>query len=116
MLCSASWLSVFAVGSLSSPCWQVARAAIGLVCFGSYPLNHHPARLAWEDLFTSAADVQVSGWPSAMLTTAFVASTVATAMVVTDLGSILHIVGGLAASFLVFTLPGMPVGAVGWWG
>jgi hypothetical protein len=27
---------------------QVARAAIGGVCMGSYPLNHHPARKAWE--------------------------------------------------------------------
>ena len=29
---------------------QVAKAVIGLVVVGHYPLNHHPARLAWEDL------------------------------------------------------------------
>ena len=29
---------------------QVAKAVIGLVVIGHYPLNHHPARLAMEDL------------------------------------------------------------------
>lgn len=29
---------------------QVAKGVIGLVVVGHYPLNHHPARLAMEDL------------------------------------------------------------------
>ena len=29
---------------------QVAKGVIGLVVIGHYPLNHHPARLAIEDL------------------------------------------------------------------
>ncbi|KAI8469768.1 MAG: transmembrane amino acid transporter protein-domain-containing protein [Monoraphidium minutum] len=87
---------------------QIARAAIGGVCIGSFPLNHHPARAAWEDLLDSVADLRpLPGWLSSTLTTLFVASTVATAMVVTDLGSVLHIVGGTAAAFMVFMLPGL---------
>jgi hypothetical protein len=27
---------------------QIARAVIGCVVIGHYPLNHHPARKAWE--------------------------------------------------------------------
>ncbi|KIY99600.1 AAAP family transporter: amino acid [Monoraphidium neglectum] len=92
----------------SFPAGDIARAAIGCVCVGSYPLNHHPARAAWEDLFDALADVrQLPKWLSVSLTTLFVASTVGTAMLVTDLGSVLHIVGGTAAAFMVFMLPGL---------
>lgn len=87
---------------------QVARAAIGGVCMGSYPLNHHPARKAWEDLLDATADVRVvPGWLSRLLTCLFVASTVGTAMLVTDLGAVLHMIGGTAAAFMVFLLPGL---------
>ncbi|KAF6255255.1 transmembrane amino acid transporter protein-domain-containing protein [Scenedesmus sp. NREL 46B-D3] len=87
---------------------QVARAVIGGVCMGSYPLNHHPARKAWEDLLDAALGVRVvPGWLSALLTCTFVASTVGTAVLVTDLGSVLHLIGGTAAAFMVFLLPGL---------
>jgi hypothetical protein len=53
-------------------------------------------------LFDALADVrQLPKWLSVSLTTLFVASTVGTAMLVTDLGSVLHIVGGTAAAFMV---------------
>ena len=36
---------------VKGPCIaQVAKGVIGLVVVGHYPLNHHPARLAMEDL------------------------------------------------------------------
>eukprot|EP00878_Enallax_costatus_P031957 GHUV01035035.1.p1 GENE.GHUV01035035.1~~GHUV01035035.1.p1 ORF type:complete len:465 (+),score=99.11 GHUV01035035.1:975-2369(+) len=87
---------------------QVARAAIGGVCIVSFPLNHHPARKAWEDLFNAVFNIVVlPRWLSALLTLSFVTSTVVTAMLVTDLGSVLHMIGGTVASFMVFTLPGL---------
>ena len=39
------------------PVLQVAKGVIGLVVIGHYPLNHHPARLAIEDL-----ERQLLGW------------------------------------------------------
>lgn len=39
----------------------------------------------------------IPGWASALLTTLFVASNVATSLVVTDLGQVLHLIGGTAA-------------------
>ena len=36
---------------------QVAKAVIGLVVTGHFPLNHHPARLAVEDM-----ERQLLGW------------------------------------------------------
>jgi hypothetical protein len=123
---------------------QVARAVIGCVVLGHWPLNHHPARKAWEvskrgggqggmarllhlddamharpalalrqphtcpwrccdpaccqDLLDATANIkQVPGWASALLTVLFVCTSVATSLVVTDLGSVLHIIGGTAA-------------------
>jgi hypothetical protein len=161
---------------------QVARAVVGAICASSYPLNHHPARAAWEasarapspstlparaprpparparaapappprrarpqqrprgprpapiptpslaqtqtkprpppqtpnphltphrqDLLDSLAGVKdIPPWASRALTTLFVASTVGSAMAVTDLGSVLHIVGGTAAAFMVRRAP-----------
>eukprot|EP00775_Hariotina_reticulata_P008954 gene8954-9130_t len=86
---------------------QVARGVIGCVVIGHYPLNHHPARRSWEDMLDSLAGVTIPRWVSHIITVAFVASTVATALVVTDLGSVLHMIGGTAASFMIFFLPGL---------
>jgi len=36
---------------------QIAKGVIGMVVGGHYPLNHHPARLAGEDL-----ERQLLGW------------------------------------------------------
>ncbi|KAF6257139.1 transmembrane amino acid transporter protein-domain-containing protein [Scenedesmus sp. NREL 46B-D3] len=87
---------------------QVARAVIGCVVLGHYPLNHHPARKGWEDLLDAVFDVkQIPGWLSAVLTIIFVCSNVLTSLVVTDLGQVLHMIGGTAASFMIFFLPGL---------
>lgn len=48
---------------------QVAKAVIGLVVIGHYPLNHHPARLAIEDL-----ERQLLGWDTISRTLSFVQS------------------------------------------
>lgn len=61
-----------------------------------------------QDLLDAAANVKVTpNWAEDMFTVAFVVSTLGTALVVTDLGEVLHLVGGTAASLLVFFLPGV---------
>ena len=50
---------------------------------GHYPLNHHPARLAIEDLEAFCLSWRsISPWLSYAQSTAFVASTIAVAVVV----------------------------------
>jgi sodium-coupled neutral amino acid transporter 7/8 len=41
------------------------------------------------------------------MTIVFVWSNVLTSLVVTDLGEVLHMIGGTAASFMIFFLPGL---------
>ncbi|KAF8059975.1 slc38a7 [Scenedesmus sp. PABB004] len=90
------------------PLTQVARGVIGFVVLAHYPLNHHPARRGWEDLLDAVAGVKtIPPWLSAVMTVVFVWSNVATAMVVRDLGEVLHIIGGTAACFMIFFLPGL---------
>jgi len=60
-----------------------------------------------QDMMDSVAGITIPRWASHIITVAFVASTVATALVVTDLGSVLHMIGGTAASFMIFFLPGI---------
>ncbi len=87
---------------------QVARAVIGVVVVGHYPLNHHPARHAFEDLLHALFNVNsVSPWLSALITVAFVSGTLSIALVVTDLGAVLHMIGGTAASLMIFAIPGL---------
>lgn len=87
---------------------QIAKGVIGLVVVGHYPLNHHPARLAGEDL-----ERQLLGWNTISRTFSvtqslfFIWTSVAVSVVVSDLGAVLHMVGGTAASFMIFFLPGM---------
>ncbi|BDA50337.1 Putative sodium-coupled neutral amino acid transporter 7 [Coccomyxa sp. Obi] len=87
---------------------QVARGVIGAVVTGHYPLNHHPARLAMEHLEQFAfgwKDISVAF--SAVQSIIFIVTTIAVANVVTDLGAVLHMVGGTAASYMIFFLPGL---------
>ncbi|CAK0787069.1 hypothetical protein CVIRNUC_010285 [Coccomyxa viridis] len=87
---------------------QIARGVIGLVVTGHYPLNHHPGRLAIEHLEQYCFGwKEISQWFSYLQSILFVASTTAVAVVVTDLGQVLHMVGGTAASYMIFFLPGM---------
>lgn len=61
-----------------------------------------------QDLFDAVGNVRhVPRWLSSLLTCCFVASTVGTAMLVTDLGAVLHMIGGTVAAFMVFLLPGL---------
>ena len=72
---------------------QVARGVVGAVVVGHYPLNHHPARLAVEHL-----ELFAFGWPSISVAFSsfqsllFILSSLAVAVVVTDLGDVLHLV------------------------
>ncbi|KXZ52259.1 hypothetical protein GPECTOR_10g890 [Gonium pectorale] len=101
---------------------QIARLAVTLIVMGSYPLTHHPARAGFEHLVKPAtpagavepldSDVDalpagVSRLTSVAFTLAFVLSSTAVAEVVTDLGVVLHLLGGLCISFIIFFLPGL---------
>lgn len=51
-----------------------------------------------QDLLDSTANIKsIPAWASAVLTVLFVGSNLAVSMVVTDLGSVLHMIGGTAA-------------------
>ncbi|KAG2435521.1 hypothetical protein HYH02_011815 [Chlamydomonas schloesseri] len=112
------------------PLVQVARATISLIILGSYPLTHHPARAGFQHLVrpraASAAavtapsplaeplleasqdpSVGVSPFVSVGFTLAFVLGSTAVAEVVTDLGIVLHLLGGLCITFIIFFLPGL---------
>jgi hypothetical protein len=67
-----------------------------------------PICLAIQDLLDAVFDVKhIPGWLSAVITVIFVWSNVLTSLVVTDLGEVLHMIGGTAASFMIFFLPGL---------
>ena len=79
----------------------------GGVVLAHYPLNHHPARAAAEDIFRSVTKRRASKTGSALGTALFVSLSAAVAVAVPDLGSVLHLVGGTAAAFIIFFLPGL---------
>ncbi|KAI8476075.1 MAG: AAAP aminoacid transporter 5 [Monoraphidium minutum] len=90
------------------PVIQVARATIGVMVTGHYPLNFSPARLAFCDLMATVFNVnEVPRWGVVTFTLFFVGTTLGTALVVTNLGSVLHLIGGTAACFMVFGIPGL---------
>jgi hypothetical protein len=67
-----------------------------------------PLLLAQQDLLDAVFDIKhIPGWLSAVITVIFVWSNVLTSLVVTDLGEVLHMIGGTAASFMIFFLPGL---------
>jgi sodium-coupled neutral amino acid transporter 7/8 len=77
------------------------------VVTGHFPINHHPARTAVEDLLRTLAGIEeIPKWISASITLAFVTITLLVALMVSDLGSVLHFVGGTAAAVMIFLMPG----------
>lgn len=79
----------------------------GGVVLAHYPLNHHPARAAAEDLYRSITKRRPTAVGSALGSAAFVAMSASVAVAVPDLGSVLHLIGGTAAAFIIFFLPGL---------
>ena len=83
--------------------WSIlARGLILIVVFGHYPLSHHPARSCIENLLSL---VQGSK-RSIVFTLIFVTSSATVASAVTDLGAVLHLLGGTVAALIIFGLPG----------
>jgi sodium-coupled neutral amino acid transporter 7/8 len=83
--------------------WAIlARLLIFVIVFGHYPLSHHPARSSLESLFPGLD----TGY-SVLFSIAFVASSSFAACSVTDLGAVLHFLGGTVASLIIFLLPGL---------
>uniref|UniRef100_A0A7S0RPD5 Amino acid transporter transmembrane domain-containing protein n=1 Tax=Chlamydomonas leiostraca TaxID=1034604 RepID=A0A7S0RPD5_9CHLO len=85
---------------------QVAQALVGLVVLGHYPLNHHPARSGLFDGLSLLGVSRPSEAVSVMFTFAFVLGSIVVARAVTSLGDALHLIGGTAAAFMIFFLPG----------
>ena len=85
----------------------------------SYPVNHHPARAAVLDalraLGCGGARCGDAAGPgvSAAATLLFFGSTLATSLLVSDLGTIFQLVGGTCGGLLIFTLPGLMLMQVG---
>lgn len=86
---------------------QVAQAFIGLVVMGHFPLTHHPARTGMQDILTLMGHHTPPMIVSDIFTMLFVGGSVGVSLVVTSLGDALHIIGGTAASFMIFFLPGL---------
>lgn len=89
------------------PLLQVAKALIGLVVLGHYPLNHHPARDGLRDglrLLGVSIPPALLQWGFPVV---FVGGTTSLALVVTSLGEVLHLLGGTAAAFVIFFIPGL---------
>ncbi|EFN58616.1 hypothetical protein CHLNCDRAFT_50436 [Chlorella variabilis] len=86
---------------------QAARACIGLIQICAYPVNHHPARGAVRDLIFQTTDRTVGGRAFyALEPLAFFGTTLALALVCSDLGVILKLVGGTCGAMLIFLMPG----------
>lgn len=87
---------------------QVARGVVGLLQVASYPVLHNPARAAVQDLIYQVSGRRCAGDSFYILETlVFFGSTLAVAMMVTDLGVVFRLVGGTGGGLLIFTLPGL---------
>ncbi|KAG2500250.1 hypothetical protein HYH03_001828 [Edaphochlamys debaryana] len=94
----------------NDPIVNVARVAVTLIVLGSYALTHHPARGGFEHLaqpLLARAGGPVPRWASVAFTVVFVSASTAVAEVVSDLGVVLQLVGGLCITFIIFFLPGL---------
>lgn len=70
--------------------------------------NAMPPAPCLQDLLDACFDIKnIPTWVSVLITIVFVWSNVLTSLVVTDLGQVLHMIGGTAASFMIFFLPGL---------
>jgi hypothetical protein len=83
---------------------------VGFAVLLHYPINQHVARSALYDLICHYSGAipraHVPYSHVAGLTLAFFVLSVGTACVVSDLGVVFQVIGGLAGSLLVFVLPG----------
>ena len=90
------------------PFMQLARLMIGVVVITHYPVNHHPARSSIEDLLRACF-----GWPPFkkparyLQTTIFYVLSIVVAVFVTELGTVIHLIGGTAAGLLTLGMPGL---------
>uniref|UniRef100_A0A7S3VGS3 Amino acid transporter transmembrane domain-containing protein n=1 Tax=Dunaliella tertiolecta TaxID=3047 RepID=A0A7S3VGS3_DUNTE len=97
------------LNSLPQDKWyvQTAQLVVALVVMGHYPLNHHPARDGMHDVLDLLGFSHHPRFLSHIFTAVFVGGTVGLALVVRSLGAALHVLGGTAASFMIFCLPGL---------
>jgi solute carrier family 38 (sodium-coupled neutral amino acid transporter), member 7/8 len=88
----------------------LVRFIVGWAVVLHYPINQHVARSALYDLVcTYARATPATHVPYkhiAGLTVVFFSATTATACVVSDLGVVFQVIGGVAGSLLIFILPG----------
>jgi amino acid permease len=89
---------------------QLVSLAVGLAVVLHYPINHHAARSAVYDLACRTLGHPAAARPPyahvAAATAALFAATLVTACLVSDLGVVFRVVGGVAGSAIIFVLPG----------
>ena len=84
----------------------VARVMISLVVMCCYPLQAHPSRACVSTILNRLAGIGHSSGLHMSLTTAFVLSTGSIALVVSDLGLVLSVVGATGSTIVTYVLPG----------
>ncbi|GAB4822831.1 hypothetical protein N2152v2_009877 [Parachlorella kessleri] len=86
---------------------QVARAVVGVIETVHYPVNHNPARSATRDFLSLVTGRKLRGQTFNIIETLFFfSSTLATALLVRDLGVVFQFVGGICGAFFIFGAPG----------
>eukprot|EP01025_Chloroclados_australasicus_P051016 TRINITY_DN5931_c3_g1_i7.p1 TRINITY_DN5931_c3_g1~~TRINITY_DN5931_c3_g1_i7.p1 ORF type:complete len:637 (+),score=44.50 TRINITY_DN5931_c3_g1_i7:195-2105(+) len=92
---------------------QVVRGLVGLSALLHYPINQHVARAALDDLFAhvfgwqTSKEADVAYWRIVMCTIMFFVPCTVTAILVTDLGMVFHLLGGIASACFIFVIPGL---------
>ena len=91
----------------------VATALMGCSAVASFPVNHHAARAALDDLLASTfgwdqcAPGQAPLFRHVTQTIGFVVSTTLVAFVVKDLGEVFELVGATCGSLVMFVVPAL---------
>jgi hypothetical protein len=92
---------------------MVATIFMGLSAVASFPVNHHAARAALDDLLAEAfgweacAPGQAPVTRHATQTFAFVLFTTLVAFVVEDLGKVFELIGATCGSLVMFVIPAL---------
>ncbi|BBN02052.1 solute carrier family 38 (sodium-coupled neutral amino acid transporter), member 7/8 [Marchantia polymorpha subsp. ruderalis] len=86
---------------------RIGMAVVAMVC---YPLQSHPARSIVDDAYKaiSKAPVHAFSWTRhIVITLIFFVSTLAVALIISDLGTVFSIVGSTGGVMVVFIIPGV---------
>ena len=90
---------------------QVVRGVVGILEIASYPVNHLPARHAVQDAVYALSLGRIrlgGGWGFIITETLlFYGASLGLALVVTDLGAVFTLTGGVCGSAFILGMPGL---------